>query len=302
MVDKAYVDLTKAMINAKIGLFGHGGLGMGTTTDNQGPNIMVTGDFAPVKVTALYTKLDEGTSLIDETDDDATEDQDVYGIDAKFAAEAFSAGILYATLRDEVTEGAKNVMGVFGSGNVGPVALWGEIDYFSGDDGDNIDYVGTNFTLNADMAVNEKIKVALNFCYAPGTTEDDEEQISYLTNDAAYIPLEMGPFAWIEGHGIHHFELEDNAGAMTIAANASFAVTDEITLFGLVGYEAADEEDPDDDGNSVDNVMIYTVAGTYAFMPQTKFSLQYTGLNRSVSGALEDDPVSKIMGLLTVNF
>lgn len=302
MVDKAYVDLTKAMINARVGLFGHGGLGKGTTTDNQGANIFVTADFAPVQVRALYTKLDEGTSLIDDTDDDANEDEDVYGVDATFTSDAFSAGILYAAKPDAVTDGEANVIGVFGSATFGKVALWGALDYYGGDDGGNTDYVGTDFVLSASMPVTDQLKVALDFAYAPGTTEDDEEQITNLTFDAAYIPLEQGPFAWIEGLGINQWEIEDNAGGMMIAANGTFAVTDEISLFALLGYVTADEEDPDDDGNSVDDIMVYTIAGTYAFMPKTSFSLQYTGVSRSVSGDLEDDPTQKIMGLLKVSF
>jgi outer membrane lipoprotein-sorting protein len=302
MVDKAYVDITKAMVNAKVGLYGHGGFGNGITTDNQAANIMLTADFSPVQVIGLYTKVDEGTSFVDDTDLDATEDQDIYGLEVKYAAEAFGAGAFYATWQDQVSDAVANVIGVYGSMNLGKLALWGEVDMFSGDDGGNIDYVGTNVTIAGEMPINEKIKAGFNVHYAPGTDADDEEQITNLTDDAAYIPFDFGPFQWIEGIDADPHNVEANSGETSFDVYGSFGVMQDLTLYGLVGYILPSEEDPDGDGNYIESQMILTVAGTYYILPGTSFSLQYTNVSRSVGGNYSDDPAQRIMGLFKVNF
>jgi hypothetical protein len=307
MVDKAYVDLTKEMINVKAGLWGTSGLGQGLTTDDQATQIEVTANFEPVTVVATWRKISEGSSLVDE--EDAQKDTDLYGGEVKFAAEAFSAGVLYATRNDQATEDVKNVIGAWGSMSFGKVNLWAELDSYSGDDGADTDYVGMNLTIAGDTALTEQIKLNFNLHYAPGTTSDNEEQITYLTDDAAYLPLDQGPFAWIwAGTGLDPHMVDYNTGATSFDVYVNYAVMDKLGLFGLVAYLMPNEEDPDDDDNHIDSVTIFTLGATYALLPNTSFGLQYTTASRSVTNdgpaaSQKGEDAEQLMGaLLKVKF
>jgi len=304
MVDKAYVDLTKEMINVKAGLWGTAGLGMGLTTDDQGPQIWVIANFEPVVVQGFWRKESEGTALTDDAkqENDLDGDTDTWGAEVKFAAEAFSAGLLYASQPNKATDAVKNVIGAFGSMTFGKINLWGEIDSYSGDDGGDVDYVGMNVTLEAGMAVTEQLGITLNLQYAPGTDADDEEQITYLTDDAAYLPFEQGPFAWIWGPGLDPHMVDYNTGALSFSVRAEYAVMDNLNLMGLIAYMTPSEEDPDGDDNYIDSVTQFTAGATYTFLPKTSFSLQYTTVSRSVTGDYADDPLQMFGGLLKVKF
>lgn len=303
MIDKAYVDLTKEIINFRVGLYGHGGFGNAIVNDNQGANIWVTGDFAPVTVDVLYTKLDEGNALTDDAEtDDSDKDTDLYGAQVSFGADAFKAGAFYVTMVDDAAEDTKNAIGLFGSSTLGKISFWGEIDLFSGaDDANDIDYVGTNVTLNGEMAIMEKLTAGLDLFWAAGSTDDGEEQIAWITDDWGYTPFDHGPFHWIQSTGIDNHEIEDNAGSTGLNVYGTFGVVEDLTLYGNVGYILPSEEDPDDDNIYVENYTVFSVGATYFLLPKTSFNLKYE--NVSVSGSnIEDDAQTKIMGMLKVSF
>jgi len=302
MIDQAYADLTKAMVNVKAGLFGHGGLGNALTTDNQGANVFVTADFAPVQVKVLYTKLSEGKALTDDVEaDDSDKDTDVMGAEAVFSSGAFSAGAFYATMVDNAADDTKNVIGVHGSTSMGNMSFWGEVDLYSGDDGAGTDYVGTMATLNGQMAVNEQLKVILDVFFATGNTDGDKDQISNLTDDWSYVPMDHGPFQWVQSTGINVHEIENDAGSQGLNIAVTYAVMDALTIYGDVGYVMPSEEDPDDNDVYVSSYTVFSVGAKYTFLPGTSFNVKYE--NISVSGEnINDDPTSKIMGMLAVNF
>jgi hypothetical protein len=85
MIDEAYVDLTKGMFNIKAGLDGFGGFGNAMSTDFQGTNVRVSGNFEPVKVNAMWVKLSEGTQKYDLEDGDPSEDTDLMGAEVILA-------------------------------------------------------------------------------------------------------------------------------------------------------------------------------------------------------------------------
>jgi len=311
MIDKAYVDLDVSMVNLRVGLFGHGGFGNAIVNDNQGANIWAAGNFEPVKVDVLYTKLSEGTALTDEADEyDDTDlydaenedaDSDLMGVQVSFSGGAFSAGGFYSTLTDDVAESTMNAIGLFGSTTLGDISLWVEIDMFSGDDGGDVDYVGTNFTANAEMAVSEQLTAGLDVFWAAGTEEDDEAQIAWLTDDWGYTPFDHGPFHFIQTTGIDNHEIEANAGAQGLNIYGTFAAMEELTIYGNVGYITPSVEDPDDNDVYVSSYTVFSIAAKYTFLPGTAFSLKYE--NISVSGEeIPDDPTAKIMGMLSVSF
>jgi hypothetical protein len=307
-INKAYVDLQVAMVNFNIGLFGHGGLGPNAlNTDYQGANIVANANFEPVAVKVLYSKYSEGTALTDdaEAEDDADKDADLYGVDVTYATDMFSVGGLYGTLIDDAAEDTKNVIGLFGSTSMGKLSFWGEVDMYSGDykdaAGDTMDYVGTNIALNGEMAVNEMLSVGLDLMWAAGNTDEDKCQLSTILDDWGYVPLDYGPFQWIKTTGIDVHQIEENAGSQGLNVYGSYAAMEALTIFANVGYLMPTEEDPDDNDVYVENYTVFSVGGTYAFLPNTSLSLKYE--NISVSGKdIPDDPTTKLMGMVAVSF
>jgi len=168
MIDNAYVDLTPMeMLNITAGLQGWE-LGKGIAAGYQGAVIKVTGNFEPVSVTALWQKLDEGSTGDDSKgdkeppgflgldDDNLAKDEDFYGLQVTFDAEMFSAGALYATKQDmnggrednpglngdffpdvdlefDWQESTMNAVELFGSASFGNLSFWGAITQFSGE-------------------------------------------------------------------------------------------------------------------------------------------------------------------------
>ncbi len=301
MIDKAYVELTKGMFTLKTGLYGHGGFGNAMSTDFQGTTATVTGNFEPVSVKAIWMKLDEGTSTADIEDGDPTEDTTMMGAEVTFAAEAFSAGGFYATKQDKAAEDTQNVLGVHGKFSLGKIGIWAEVDLYSGDDGADTDYTGTNFAANAQMGVNEQLTVGLDLFYAMGTDDDDKAQLSSLLDDWGYVPLDHGPFKWIQGTGINVHEIEANAGSQGLNVYGTFMAMEELAIFANVGYVMPQLEDPDDNDVYVSNYTVFSVGASYTFLPGSSFNLKYE--NTSVSGEeIDDDARTRIMGMVKVNF
>jgi hypothetical protein len=321
MIDEAYVDLTKGMFNIKAGLDGFGGFGHALSTDYQGTNVRVSGNFEPITVNVMWAKLSEGAAWVvddngtpadpsddttqsqfaDGDDGDPSADDDMMGAEVVFGAEAFSVGGFYATRQNKATEDTKNVLGVHGKTSFGKIGIWAEVDMYSGsNDNTDVDYTGTNFAANAQMGVNEQLTVGLDVFYATGN-DDEDDQISFLTDDWGYVPLDHGPFQWIQSTGINVHEVEDDAGSQGLNVYGTFMAMEELAIFANVGYVGAQTEDPDDDDVYVSSYTVFSVGASYTFLPGTSFNLKYE--NTSVDGEeINDDARTRIMGMLKVNF
>lgn len=313
MIDKAYVDVTKAMFNIKAGLWGDGGVGKNIVTSDQGTQFKVTGSFEPVSVVGTYRKNSEGTALSDDGLEGANEgldkDNTVMSIDVGYAGDGFGVGAFYATKNspnavDATEDDVQNVMGVYGDYAMGKMSFWAELDMLSGDDGADTDYVGTQFAVNASMAVNEKLNASLDVWYAQGTDEDNEVQITSLDNDWWYIPQYGGEggltyevMEYIDPHMV-----EANAGATGIAVTAHYLVLEDLTLNGCFAYVTAQTEDPDDDDAYVSDYNVISVSGDYTFAPNTVFTLAYETLSRNGELGDDDAAVSNLGAQLKVKF
>jgi len=304
------VELTKGMITLKTGLYGHGGFGNAMSTDYQGTTATVTGNFEPVKVKVIWMKLDEGTSNADIEDGDPSEDTDMQGAEVMFGAEAFSGGVFYATKQDKAAEDTQNVIGVHGKTSLGKIGIWGEVDLYSGDDGGDVDYEGTNLAVNAQMGVNEQLTVGLDLFYATGvdSTDGDKAQLSSLLDDWGYVPLDHGPFKWIQSTGINVHEVEANAGSQGLNVYGTFMAMEELAIFANVGYVMPQLEDPDEDDDYITSYTVFSVGAKYTFLPGTSFSLKCDNISRSVEDGddnpdeVTDDARSRIMGMIAVSF
>ena len=138
MVDNAHVDLTKEMVNLKLGLQTTS-LGKGVAYGYQGAQIAAAASFEPVSVNAIWMKVEEGATdddakgrnnkafedadpgpdgilgtaddrdLLD--DDNLNKDEDFYGLQVAYDAEMFSAGAFYGTKQDMNGGRGENVLG-----------------------------------------------------------------------------------------------------------------------------------------------------------------------------------------------
>jgi hypothetical protein len=316
MIDKAYVDLTKSMVNIQAGLNGFCDFGNCIVASYQAPLVKVGADFAPVTVNAMWAKLSEGDAWTDGDgneydnradgdDGDASADDDLMMAAVNYNAEAFSVGALYATRQDKAAEDTKNAIGVYGSASMGKISFWAEVDMLSGDDGNDVDYEGMNVSANASMDVNEQLSAGVHLFYAPGvdSSDGDKEQIAYLIDDWGYIPMDegLGPFMWIEGNAFEEHEIEADAGAQGLSIYGSYKVMDDLTLWANVAYATPSKEDPDDNDVYVDSYTVMHLTGSYTFLPGTSFNLAYESSSRS-GKEIDDDTQSKLMGMLKVSF
>jgi hypothetical protein len=172
--------------------------------------------------------------------------------------------------------------------------------YSGSNDTTDVDYTGTNLAVNAEMGVNEQLTVGLDVFYAMGN-DDEDDQLSTLVDDWGYVPLDHGPFKWIQSTGIDVHQVEDDAGSQGLNVYGTFMAMEELAIFANVGYVAPQTEDPDDDDVYVSSYTVFSVGATYTFLPGTSFNLKYE--NTSVSGEeIDDDARTRIMGMVAVNF
>jgi hypothetical protein len=310
MIDKAYVDLQTAMVNWKVGLFPHVGFGKAVTTDNQGANVMITADFAPVSVTALWTKVEEGTALTDDVSATAAdEDRDIYGVQVAYKSDAFGAGVLYAMDDDKNASTAgdqKTVFGVFGDATFGMLSMWAEYDMYGGDNGGAVNYVGNNFFFHLSAALSDQLTLGGDVIWAAGESDAADTTLPYLTWDQNYQPFDHGPFNAVTAEntgiqtGVAPFEAD--AGSQALNIFATFAATEALTVYGNFGYLKPDVEDPNGDLSYYDTATVFGIAAKYTFLPGTAFSVKYRNMGMSGTTGLPDDSETLYAGMLSVNF
>ncbi len=299
MVDRAYVDIQKGFLNIKGGLMS-AGLGKSVAVDYQSPHIVLKADFAPIQIIGLFMRTSEGGANTDDTT--ANEDDSLYGAEVKFSSGAFAAGAFFAVREFGSAEDTLNVVGLHGSTTLGPLALWAELDVFGGDRGPGAaDIVGTNVSVNGEMAIGESVTAGINVNYAPGTDAGNEEQITFLTDDWGYTPMDWGPFQWIQSTGIDIHEVEANAGALGFNIYGKFAAMEGLTIFANAAYLTPAEEDPENDGTFVESYTVGAIGASYVLLPGASLNFEYRHIGRSGTG-IDDDPASKIQGMLKVNF
>jgi len=296
MVDRAYIDVQKSFITFKAGLLS-AGFGNSIAIDDQQPSIVLKANFAPIEISALYIKYDEGGSLADNVD--ANEDTDLYGIGMQYASDLFSGGAFYALRKDETgTDDDKYVFGAYGSASMGMVKFAGEVDFFGGDVEGGNDYVGTNVWLNGEAALSEAFKVGLDLFYAPGTTDSTETQISFVTDDGSFVPLDYGAFKWVHFNGLDPFQIDTNAGSVSGQLYASFAAAEGLTFFANVAYLQPEE----DTVTNLDSYTLASVSAQYGLAPNTTFHVKYEYIAPEYDDNTTDDPAQGIMGMIKVKF
>jgi len=319
-VDRAYLDVTKGMVNIKAGqqLIG---LGNYIAYDNNTTGLALTLK-TPVTVTLAYTKEDERGSYEDE-EDDGTEDLDSYAVQVGFAQDNFGVKGFYAALKDGNDDGVEpNVFGIAGNVTLGKIAITAELDMFGGTIYDT-DVMGTQFWGNAEMGLMDNLKVGVDLIYSDGNDTDDEIKITALNDWGDWVIDDRGPFiteitplgtagvmdpdpfgfigdiltaVGADSAGI----VGGQGGAMGGGPYAVFTAMEGLDITGQVMYLAADEDS--EDGGLYDNVTVLNLGADWMFAPNSHLWVQYSKADYSSEIDELDDSYDVMVAQISINF
>ena len=260
--DRAHLDVTLGNFALRAGqqYVGTGGA-WAVDTQDSGLRLDMKGDL-PVTVYAIVDK---------DGDSKNVQDSFLYGVTVapKFGdskLKLFGAG--YKDMDEEVY-----LAGVAGDLKLGPVNLFAELDYFTGDASSTVDAVGTQLFVDASLAASDMITVGGQLFYALGTDDPDEQQ---------YVLLGNGFNGWDPindvGTSLSNEEISfarpfdfagANAGVMGANIYGSFKLSDSLTLGAKAGFYGVEED------AITDEELVALAAGlVYGFAENTSFQLQ----------------------------
>lgn len=315
-VDRAYVDINKGILGLKVGLQF---VPVGQTQvfrDNQ-PAIQLVLK-TPVTVRLGYIKVSEsigvGTSNALSEDSDLTEDTDRYLIDLGYKSDAFKINAFYVMQKDDSTDGATNfqdepnVFGVNVKTKLGPVDFYAEAAQFGGDNGDGVDYVGTQVNANGRMKISDALTLAVDAWYS--SAQDDsgtEKKIQYMGNPFARFDLKFGgAMGWdLLTYGRNPFQLNFGArggpltgdvfdpfntgtGCIGAGIGAKFIPVDAWTFIGQLHYMMAEDDDIGITGE-FDSAYQLLVAAVYQLTDKTSLHGVYQFIDASFMDDIDPD-------------
>jgi len=327
-VDRAYLDVTKGIVNVRAGqqLLP---LGNYIAADGNQTGLLLTLKM-PVTLNLAYIKLDERDSYEDE-EDDGTADLDAYAAQLTYAQDNFAVQAFYATVKDGNDDGLEpNVIGFTGKVNVGIVTIKGELDIFGGEIGknvlgtaDDIDVMGTQFWGNAEAAVMDNLKVGVDLIYSDGNDSDgDEIKLTYLSDWGDWVISDRGPFNTditplggadamdpdIFGAASSYLEARmggavpnvgGQGGAIGGGVYATFTAMEGLDLTAQVMYLSADE---DSDTWFYDDATIFNIGADYMFAPNSHLMMQYSKTDWSTEIDDLDDSYDVIVAQISIDY
>lgn len=197
-----------------------------------------------------------------------------------------------------------------GSANLGPVALKGEFDYFTGEDGEsNVDMDGQQLYLDASMAATDALRIGLMGFYAKG--QEDDRQVTdmnkYDGTDwafADYQPAFYGPwssdFTYFSGQDFDIFDPSSaSAGVVAASLYADWKLNEDID-FAFAGL-MWETEDDSSDGYDADG---YTLNASivYKLMSNTKLSAHVNYQDTDWKDDDFDEQILQVISGLVVSF
>jgi len=168
--------------------------------------------------------------------------------------------------------------------DLAPVALYGEVEFFTGDASATQDATGTQLYVSADMAATEIVNVGAQFFYAAG--DDTDKVYHILGNDfGGWDPLfALGTGLDNEQIGLGRpFGLFNDAGVVAIQLNGSVKATDDLTVSAAVSYAQAEDDKVLSQGADTvvttddvvdDNAISLALGVKYALLANTQLGLQ----------------------------
>jgi len=295
--DRAYLRIEKDMFILQGGqiaqYFGNGGYFSAYGPQDPGFALRLK---LPVMVDLNYFKLSEDGSVVDdagteEGGSNATQDLDLYAVQAQYKADAFQIGGYYATMVDGTDlERTPNLFGVWGNTMLGPVKLMGSLDLYGGNygkdaAGDTIDAVGTNLWLRGSMAVTDTVTFGADVYYGMARDKDENQhQMSVYgygvigTRFGGMEPMEEAA-QWAKdsydylGTSDQPFDLYNGCGDVGADIYGSFKATESIDVVAQLGYYTPQDSDlavVDEDGDKLNSITLFSVGASYTFAPHCR--------------------------------
>ncbi|MGW8313910.1 MAG: porin [Desulfuromonadales bacterium] len=284
--DRAYMDLTTGMFHLRAGQQ-YVGTGGTWAVDTQDSGLLLNiKTSVPITLFGIVDR-DGGSK--------SAQDSFLYGGYLAPKGDSYSAKIIAAGYHgpDSLTP---YLLGVSGSTDFGPVKVFGEFDYFTGDHDSNTDAFGTQLFLDGSMAVTDALTVGLQGFYALGDNDDQQyvrlgngfngwdpimDVGTSLSNEeivlgAAFQPLAAAGFTSFDGNPMDFTGA--SAGVMSPRLYGNFKLSDDMS-FGLSGAYLTVEDD------SIVDVEEWAFAAgyVYKFLPNTSFQLQAQYVTGTVS-------------------
>jgi hypothetical protein len=305
-VDRAYLDVTKGMVNIKAGQQ-YMGLGSSYAYDNNQTGLQIS-LTTPVTVRFGYAKITESGANHDETGFD---DTDQYFIDVGYKSKAFSINGFYAMQTDgnDTTQNEPNLIGVLGVFNIGPVNVVSEIDLFGGSygpDGASTDYTGLQFIANASMKFSDAVTAGAVLIYSDGEDDASEEKITRFPNaffgsmyfsDLGAFHTDIAPL----GDDDVFDPASTNAGAMGGSLYGMFTVMEGLTLSAQYAYLTG-SEDGTTEGDKFSSGMVANASVSYALTANTTVAAVYLMADFDTELEAEVESLSVMAARIQVNF
>lgn len=312
-VDRAYLDVTTGPVNIKAGQQFYA-VGQSQVIRNNKPGVQLTVK-SPVVVEVGYSVNgddDQGatagaTSGIDTVDDQNLHFSVAYKSDV-FSVEGFY-GIDMRSLEDAASnEDTRTVFGVNFKTSVGPVKLNSELALFGGEnEATNSDYVGTQFNIDADMKLNDLVKIGVDLIYSSGTDDATETKIAYIgdvfgrlnrSEGGSGNNIIAGDLAPLGGDDVFD-PFNDNLGAIGGGVDAVITPVAGLNLLAHVMYLTAAE-----DGSTGDyeDLIVYNLGASYMLAPKAKLAVYYTVVDADFEGGGSSDNATNISGLMQIAF
>jgi len=283
--DRAHLDLDFEMFSLRAGqqYFGTGGTWAIDTQDSG-----LTFRFKTALPINLFFIVDKDNGSLN------IQDNFLYGGDVQYKGESASAKLILAGYHgddggDSDTGQNEDVymVGVQGSGNFGPVKLFGEFDYFDGDaQSKNVDAFGTQLFVDGSIAAGDAMTFGAQGFYALGDG-----------NDQQYVRLGNGFNGWDPimdvGTSLSNEEIPlgnpmdftgESAGVVGGRLYGNFKATDKLSFGASVAYLTVEED------KNVD-IDEYALAGgmVWKLLPNTSFQLQLQYEDGKVNDTSEGD-------------
>jgi len=304
-VDRAYIDVTKGIVNVTAGQQ-YMGLGNNFAYDGNNTGLQFTIN-APVTVRLGYSKENEGGALTD-SEDLGTEDTDHYFVNVGYKSDVFSIDGFYAMQKDDSPAAVEpTLMGVLGRFGIGPVNVIAELDAFGGDNADGVDYTGIQFVADASMAMSDALTLGVNLIYSDGT---DADEIKLTRFPGAFFASmyysDFGPFATdiaplgsgdVFDPGATEAGRASGSGAMGGGAYVKFAPIDVLNLYGQLAYLTADE----DITGQYDDGFIFNFGAEYLLTQNTTVAAAYNYTDIDFIGR-DADAATALVARLQITF
>lgn len=298
-VDRTYLQIKKdEMFTLKAGEL-YQGLGNLIVVDQNCTGVTFTANMNPLALTLAYAKWDEGDALSDE-EELGSEDINIYAVNAGYKADNMGGNLFFAMQNDNSDYDASPMaVGLQGDMKMDNISINGELDFFSGDcSGCDIDYIGTQLWIDANMKLSDNANAGCELFYAMGTDDPREDQLTELTDFGSWVATDRGYMnTMLDAVNVFDFSGQD-AGVIGGALYGEFWVMEPLGVYAHGMYLTPQE----DEFCSLDSMMIVNLSARYKVAKNTTFDVQYNFTSPEGKDDYDPDAASAAMMRLQVKF